>query len=273
MQGDFNFQQDVILASQSVPVLVDFWAAWCAPCKILGPVLEKLVSEANGSWKLVKINTEEYPDLATQFRIQSIPAVKMFANGQVIADFVGALPEAQIRSWLAGHIPTEAKITLAKAKSALADHDESRAKNLLEKVIELEPAHAEAKLLLAKLIIASDPQRANDLVQDIAPQSPVYSEVEGIMTLARFLNNFPQIEVQAQAAGYPEAWRHYVDGIHAFRKQDPESALRSWIEALLVDRHIDDDGPRKACVALFDLLGPQHELRDRYHRQFTSALF
>jgi len=96
-----DFQKDVLGTSKKIPVVVDFWAEWCGPCRILGPVLEKLAAEANGAWRLVKINTEEQQQIAIQFGIRSIPAVKMFSNGQVVAEFVGALPEVQVRNgWI-----------------------------------------------------------------------------------------------------------------------------------------------------------------------------
>lgn len=94
-----DFQKDVIEASKRIPVVVDFWAEWCGPCKMLGPMLEKLASDAGNTWRLVKVNTDEHPQLSSEYGIRGIPAVKMFYNGSVSAEFVGALPEAQVKKW------------------------------------------------------------------------------------------------------------------------------------------------------------------------------
>lgn len=100
-----KFQEAVIETSHRKPVLVDFWAPWCGPCRVIGPTLKRLAQESKGAWRLVKINTDSFPDLSRQYRIQSIPAVKLFYQGQVIGEFVGALPEHQIRRWLQEHLP------------------------------------------------------------------------------------------------------------------------------------------------------------------------
>jgi putative thioredoxin len=108
MPQTIDFQKEVIDASKQQPVLVDFWAEWCGPCKMLGPILEKLEKEANDAWKLVKINTDLHPDLSRQYQIQGIPAVKLFVDGQVTAEFAGALPEPHVRAWLNEHLPKNA---------------------------------------------------------------------------------------------------------------------------------------------------------------------
>ncbi len=100
-----DFQQDVIETSRRKPVLVDFWAPWCGPCRMLSPTLDRLARESKGAWRLVKINTDQHPDLATRYEVRGIPAVKLFVNGAVAAEFVGALPEHAVRQWLDEHLP------------------------------------------------------------------------------------------------------------------------------------------------------------------------
>ncbi len=264
-----DFQKDVLDASETMPVVVDFWASWCAPCRILGPVLEKLAGEANGAWKLAKISTEEHPELAAQYGIRSIPAVKMFSRGEVTAEFVGALPEGQIRRWLEEHIPTEAGRLLAAANKALAAGDTDDAKAGYEKVLELAPENVEARTALARLVFANDPGLAAELAQGTPPESPHFQAAESILTLNRLLNTPP-----VAGGGEPSAaWKDYLAGVEALQRQEYETALKSWIDAILVDRSIDGDGPRKACIALFSILGQEHELTRKYHRAFTSALF
>ena len=108
MEGTFqSFEQDVIQASHEAPILVDFWAEWCGPCRVLGPALERLADEARGKWRLVKIDVDEFPEVAQQYQVEGIPAVKLYHLGEEIGDFVGALPEAEIRKWLDENIPSE----------------------------------------------------------------------------------------------------------------------------------------------------------------------
>ncbi len=265
-----NFQKDVIEASQETPVVVDFWAEWCAPCKVLGPILEKLDQEANGAWRLVKVNTEQYPQLSAQYGIRGIPAVKMFYGGEVIAEFVGALPEAQVRRWLEEHIPTESKQLVAEAQSSLQTGDSKQARKLLEQAVSKDSSNVEAKVYLAQLLFQAEPEHAAELVEQTPEEHPLFQTAEAVRTLHRLHTERDAI---LKAAADNEAWRRYLNGIQALQKRDYETAIKSWIDTLLVDKSVDDDGPRRACVALFTLLGQQHELTQRYHRAFTSALF
>jgi len=269
-----DFQKDVIEASKTTPIVVDFWAEWCGPCKILGPILETLAGEANDTWKLVKIDTEEHQELSVEYGISGIPAVKMFSGGKIIAEFVGALPEGQVRSWLEENIPTESRKLFEEAKKVLSDGDKSKAQNLFEQVINAEPNNFEARILLAELIFEPDGEKALDLVKDVPEENLLYKNAEAIQTLSRLLNSFESISKQAQESETsPEAWGYYLKGIQALQGHDYDAALKNWIEAIAIDKTIDDEGPRKACIALFGWLGQEHELMQKYHRAFTSALF
>lgn len=269
-----DFRKDIIEASTRKPIVVDFWAEWCAPCRMLSPVLDKLASEANGKWQLVKINTEEQPQVAMQWRIQSIPAVKMFYNGDVIAEFIGALPETQVRRWLDENIPSQSKRTVEEAKQALSANDPKRAAKLLQAAIDEDKENFEARILLAELIFPEEPQKANELVKGTTEEHPLFEKATAIQTLNRLLSSSQDFSEAAKATpGDKEAWDLYLKGIDALRQHDYESAIKSWIETLMVNRNIDNDGPRKGCVALFTLLGQHHELTQKYHRAFTSALF
>lgn len=262
-----TFQQEVIDASFKSPVVVDFWAPWCQPCRIIGPVLEKLEKEAKGQWKLVKVNTDEEPELGQHFRIQSIPAVKMVYQGQIVDEFVGALPEVEVRKWLAKHLPEAPKSPVEMIKELLQTGNLAKARKLLESTVKQEPENAEARVLLATLLMSEDLDKAAELVAKIEDISPFANKVNAIRTLQRLAN-------LKEAGGEPkEDWKLYDEGIKAFKKGKYGEALEAWIELLGRNRQLDEDGARKACVAIFTLLGSEHELTQRYHRRFTAALY
>jgi putative thioredoxin len=261
------FQQDVIDASFKTPVVVDFWAVWCQPCRMIGPVLEKLEKEANGQWKLVKVNTDEEPELSQHFQIRSIPAVKMIRDGRIIDEFVGALPEVDVRKWLEKHLPNESKNQLEAAKAMLQAGNSAKARKILEATVKQEPANAEARVLLAILLMPDDIDKAAELVKPIEEESPFSNQANAVRTLQRLAH-------LNETSGEPEEdWHLYRQGITAFKKGKFAEALDAWIELVGRNRQLDDDGARKACVALFIVLGSEHELTQKYHRRFTSALY
>ena len=152
-----NFENDVIEASRSKPVLVDFWAEWCGPCRMLGPVLEKLADENSETWTLAKVNTDENPAVAQRYRISSIPAVKLFVDGEVADEFIGALPEQQVRDWLEKALPSETKRMVDAAEALIAQSDEAGAEALLRDALAQEPDNTRAGVLLARLLVLRDP--------------------------------------------------------------------------------------------------------------------
>ncbi len=268
-QEHIDFQKDVIEASHEHPIVVDFWAEWCGPCKMLGPVLEKLDAEADGKWKLVKVDTEQHQDISAEYKIRGIPAVKMFSGGEVVAEFVGALPEVQVRRWLDENLPTESRKLLLEAQTALENGDSQKATTLFTQIVASEPDNYDARIPLARLLLDNNPEKARDLVAQAPAEHPQFNVAEGIRTLARLTLDFKTIDGNSGSA----AWQDYLEGIRALQKQDYDTALRHWLDALIVDKTLDNDGPRKACVAAFNVLGQQHELTRKHHRAFTSALF
>jgi putative thioredoxin len=263
-----DFQRDVLDRSHEVPVLVDFWADWCGPCKILGPVLERLAETNQGAWVLVKIDTESYPDIARQHNVRSIPSVKLFVGGVVTSEFVGALPESQVRQWLQKSLPDEHKKLVDQAEDLLAAGNSDTAQTLLCQVLEQRPEYVPARVLLAKSLALGDPPRAAKLVENL--EEPSYSEyLDAVRTLARLHAIARDPEQLAPSDTRP----HYLSAIRALFANDIPSALQQFIEIIRLDRYYDEDGSRKACIAVFKLLGEENDITMRFRRDFSSALY
>lgn len=266
-----DFQEDVIATSRETPVLVDFWAPWCGPCRVLGPILEKLANEANGEWKLVKVNSDAYPELSQRYGVRGIPAVKLFVDGEVVDEFTGALPEYAVKQWLEKALPSETRALVAQAEAMLEAGNGPEAAVLLEHVLENEPTNPEARLLLAQLLVFAEPERAAALVQGAASfAGPSYAPIEdAIQTITRLL----ALQQDPDALPDEVGKASYVAALDALATQDFDAALEGFIEVLQKNRYYDDDGARKAGIALFTLLGPAHEVTRRHRRTFDMWLY
>ncbi|MEM6644685.1 MAG: thioredoxin, partial [Bacteroidota bacterium] len=265
-----DFQLEVIEASQTRPILVDFWAPWCGPCRVLGPVLEKLAGEHADTWTLVKVNSDQNPELSQRYHVRGIPAVKLFHHGEVVDEFTGALPEYAIRQWLEKALPSENKARLAQAKVLMQAGNTDDAESLLRTILVEEPNHPEAGVLLAQLLAFSQPEEALVLVEAAAFAGPQYLQVqEAVRTLAH---------LQA-VTGAPEALPDdpvkpaYIDAAKAVLARNFDAALEGFIDVVQRNRYYDDDTSRKACIALFVLLGDQHPSVRTYRRRFDMALY
>lgn len=265
-----SFDVDVIQASHEQPVLVDFWAPWCGPCRTLGPVLERLAQDPDARWTLAKVNTDEHSQLAQRYNVRGIPAVKLFVDGEVAAEFTGALPEHQIRTWLEEHLPTKEKKALDQAKNLLETGQRAEARDLLETMVAEDAETDEAETLLAGLVVFTDPDRAETLIEgtDVADPDLLQTK-DAVRTIARLLrlyqspDDVPDGDVQLT----------YVQAIEALTRQDFDAALERFIDVVRRDRSYDDDGARKACVALFTLLGRAHPLTKKHRPAFDTSLY
>ena len=259
-----DFQSDVLDASKDAPVLVDFWAPWCGPCRQLSPVLEQLADAAE-DWTLVKVNTDEHSTAARQYGVRGIPAVKLFVDGTVEAEFTGAKPKHFIETWLDEHLPSESTSRLKKAGEALDAGDLQTAEDLLWPVLEEDPDHDEAQVLMGRALVFRDPKRAQILADEASVADPSLLQMkEGVQVLARLSTLADDPSDLPDAEGRDA----YVQAIKALSEEQLSDAV-----VVRTNRDYDDDGARKACVALFTLLGRDHPVTQQYRRRFDMALY
>ncbi|PHN01765.1 thioredoxin [Flavilitoribacter nigricans] len=262
METTMNFKEAVLDRSQEKPVLVDFWAPWCGPCRVLGPVIEQIAAEQQDRWELVKINTEEEQEIAQEYRIMSIPNVKLFHRGEVIAEFSGALPRASLLRWLEENLPDDRKNDLEQILYQLENSDTIDPRPL-ETFVQEHPDMMEAKLNLARLLVLSEPERSRELVEEIKLGHPLFDAAEDVRLLA---------ELHGLKANGAVAEK-LIEARTALLQDENSTAIEKIIEAVEMDKTFQNDLPRRLAIALFRSWGPQHPLTKSYRWKFDMALY
>jgi putative thioredoxin len=274
-----NFEQEVLQRSSTAPVLVDFWAPWCGPCLVLGPILEKLANEYGGAFSLARVNTEENPELAMQFQIQSIPCVMMFKEGKVVDQFVGALPESDIRQFLDRHCPQPADKLFTLAEEIRLSGNLAEAEKLYLDALALNPSHSPSHLALAKILIFT--HRQDQSITHLDAISSWDEEYEAATRLREVLN----FASECQKAGNPEELRAKVKAnprdLEArfalasclVAKGKYRRAMDEFLEIILRDKKYRDEAPRKAMLGIFILIGERSELADEYRTRLSRTLY
>jgi putative thioredoxin len=278
-----TFVKDVIEESRRQPVLVDFWAPWCTPCKQLGPVLEKAVRAAKGKVKLVKMNIDEHPTIPGQLGIQSIPAVIAFVNGQPADGFMGALPETQVVAFLErltkDRIGGEAKDQLEAADAALLDGNPAGAAELFAQVLAEDSTNVQALAGLARCYVETG---ALDQARQTLAMVPESKRNEAPVAAARAALDLaeqakslgPAAELEQKVAANPLDHQARFDLALALNSKGQRlEALDQLISIVTRDRKWNDDGARKQLVQLFDAWGPTDEATIEGRKRLSSILF
>jgi len=278
-----TFAQDVMQASMQTPVLVDFWAPWCGPCKQLTPTLEKVVKQAKGKVKLVKINIDENPEIAQQLRIQSVPTVYAFVGGQPVTGFAGAQPESQIRQLvekLAGAVgPGDTEEMLKAAKEALDQGDINGAGGIYGRILEEEPENPEAIGGLARCLLSQGEIAEAKRVLEQAPQQHAsHSAISGAKAAISLAEEAGDLGDPATIAGEVERdpdnhEARYRLATSLFLRGQAENAMQQLCEIVKRDRTWNEDAARRQLVRFFEALGPTHPQTIKGRRMLSSVLF
>jgi putative thioredoxin len=258
---DQTFATDVIERSKTVPVVVDFWAAWCGPCRMLGPILENLANEFNGDFILAKVDVDGNPQTAMQFRVQGIPAVKAFRNGNVVSEFTGAQPEPQVRQFLEGLRPSEVDLLAKQGFEWEVNNQPAMAEESYRAALAKKPDHFPAKIGLGRVLLnQGETDEATSILQSIpagAAEKPV-----------------AEAELRTKVEDDPDdiASRYALASLLA-AEQRFAKALEQFLETIRRDRSYNDDGARKAMLAIFTILGEEQQLSKEYRQKLANALF
>ncbi len=273
-----NFSQVVIENSYRVPVLADFWADWCAPCRVLMPVLAKLASEFRGQLLIAKVNTEEQREIATQYQIRSLPTVKLFRNGEVMDEFMGALPENAIREFVDRFVERASDKLRLRAMASHQAGDSENAVTVLQEAMAEDPNNYRLHLDLIRVFLDTNRFREAQETLQALPASqrtgPDFAEMGKRLQFAVIADGAPdtsELEQAIKADPANSEARYQLSAVRVLAG-DFEAALEQLIQIMRRDRAFRDDAARKGMIAVFDLLGGQGPLVSRYRGLMSSAL-
>lgn len=276
--GMQNFQQLVLEKSMAKPVLVDFWADWCQPCQTIMPMLTKLAEEYGGKFELAKVNADAEQELAAHFGIKSLPTMKLFYQGQLVDERMGALPESEIRAMLDKHIVSETDQLMQAAMSAYQQGQTEAALEMLNQALAKDPDNAELKVTIAQMVNAQgDSESALALLDNLDEDGNKLDaaiKLRAEIKLAAQLADLPSLgEIEQRLAANPQDLEAMLQKSRRLSTQgDYENAMECLLQVMRSDRGFEDDAGRKGLLELFDLLGGEHPSVQKYRRKLFTLL-
>lgn len=274
--SDSNFQELVIAKSRDIPVLLDFWAPWCGPCKALGPALEKLATEYAGRFILAKLNVDENPQASMALRVQTVPTVYIFKDGQPVDGFQGAQPESALRALLDRHVPAPAVDALEVARQAFEAGKLEQAAEGFRAILEEKPDSGAARLGMARIALqAGDMGAAQGWVDGISEDNSEYfaaQKLKGVMGFHADGGNEQALRDRVERTSNDvEAW--YSLGATLAIQNRLEEAMDAFLKVVELDRSFRDDAGRLALLSLFELVGNEDPAVLTCRRRLASLLF
>ncbi|MDA2938747.1 thioredoxin [Acidobacteria bacterium AH-259-A15] len=271
-----EFSEKVLKASHKRPVVVDFWASWCAPCRMLAPVLEKIAQEFRGAFILARVNTEEAPGLASHFQIRSIPFVMLFKDAEPVDEFVGALPETEIRRFLKKHCSSAADQMVSLGREKMESGDFEVARRYFRQALTAEPSYPTALLGLAR--VAWEMRNLEEMegyLKEIDPASREAEEgdiLKARVRLQKLCEEFGGLEACRQHAE-KNVETQYQLGCCLAAKEHYREALETLLSVVAKDRAFRDEAPRKAMLDIFKIVGNRSPLAEEYRTRLSRTIF
>ncbi len=274
-----SFESAVVARSHELPVLVDFWAAWCAPCRALAPVLDRVVESYGGRVALAKVNTDEQPRLAATFAVRSLPTVKLFRDGAVVGEFMGAQPESMIRALLEPHVKRDSDRLREQAATAKGSGDLAGAAALLTRALAEDPDNARIHPELAEVSLdLGDLEAAAAVLTSVPLRGADEERVTALRARLRLAQQSADSEEDEAAlraavdADPTDCAKRLRLGAYLAGQGEHEAALEEFLSVLRIDRGFDDGAARKSMVDIFRMLGNSHPLVGRYRAMMASIL-
>ena len=264
-----DFEYEVIAYSKQIPVIVDFWAEWCKPCKSLTPLLEKLAEDAQGTFRLAKVNVDDSPNLALRYSVRSIPNVKAFRDGQVVSEFLGLQPEPRVKEFISNLAPSQIDLLLEKGQSQLESMNWTDAESSFHQFLAKSPNHPAGLLgLLKSSLMLGEYQDATQIVDEFPP-CPEYAHMELLRPLLTALVS----EKSNLETNDDDLFAAFQNALRLIIRGYLPAAMDGLIEILRQDKHYRNDEVRRVLLGLFEVLGNSHPLTQQYRHELALVLF
>jgi putative thioredoxin len=267
--NETDFETQVLTYSFKIPVVVDFWAEWCGPCRILGPILEHLAEEAQGSFRLAKLNVDENQNLAIRYGVSSIPYVKAFRDGKVTSEFIGAQPEPRVREFIHALAPSPMDLSINKGKSLLDNKEWQGAEKTFKQILGDSPVNASAMLGLAKSLLMQDKAGEALEILENFPASKEYASAQTLLPLVKTLVDFQN----GEALDEDPLDAAYHQALRLIRRNNLPAAIDGLLDILRQNKHYRNNETRQVLVGLLDLLGENNPQTRQYRQELASVLF